>query len=399
MPIKPDFDAAEAAEDWIFNQKPPSVREQVQRAVKEWDESKHKRQPAGSEQGGEFTSTGDLVIPKGMRIPQDTWDQPRNLAESKFFDRWRAHQEQVAAQRAKKKPPVEKLGPGMLMAGVPKSWNRLGGKKELEVGRPGRGISDPIFLKITRWDDTVTKVIQKMPWQETTVEVEAELANEAWAYELSNVLGGSVPHTEFSGLLMRQEFIPGKTLVEEMAERLNALSDDEFNDKYGSSVSNLSRAEATKYVLDNTDADILMDGGANALIPGMRQRLSNPANAVIDFLMDQSDRNTGNILFRESDGQLVLIDNGNSADASRTANFVRWKHPRASSLIYAQAGKKIPAEMVNGLKTIQANSNLPEAIRFRAEFLLKYGRIPFREPAAQKTWETLFDEYERRPKK
>ncbi len=392
------------------------VRTSLHKAT--WDETKHPRHSDGSPNGGQFKAKGaaDVVAapavdsdpeptpPPGVKPPEDEWEWPKSAGEKKFWPVWRAWKERQNRKRPPKaapqtyEAPPPKLGPGMLMPGVPKSWQKLGGKKEIEVGRsPLRGWNDPRFMRITRWDDTTIKVIEKMPRYEHQVEVEAELENELVAGRIAELVGAVVPHTEASGIVLRQEFVEGKTLDEEISDRLKAMTEDEFKGWYRQRFKDVP-PPAYHSLKDQHMQDFIMKYVDANAFPDLARRLEGVQNGVVDFLMDQQDRSQANLFFGE-DGGLILIDNGNTGFPGRTKNYSNQSLPEKSVLIEVNAGKPLGEKQKAGLEKIKADESFPEAIRFRADFLLRYGYIPFKELAANKLWADMYSEYQQRKKK
>lgn len=383
------------------------IRQSLQ---KTWDETKHPRHAEGSTNGGQFKAKADTddpepIPPAGVKKPDSEWDWPRTPGEKKFWPEYRAWQERQERKRVVQRPvtPAQavvdpiKLGPGMLMPGVPKSWQKLGGKRDVEIGDLSNlGSNAPRLLRVTRWDDSQVVVIEKIPRGENQSEVEAELENELLAGRLAAQVGAEVPHTEVSGIIFRQEFVAGKTLVEEMSDRLNAMDDEQLKAWYRQNFRGVP-TPAHSSLRDPAFTEFLMKYGEIDAFPELRRRLDGVQNGLVDFLMDQQDRNKANIFFGE-DGHVILIDNGNTGRPGRTRNYSDKFLPDKSIFIELNAGKSISPKQREGLEAIKADQTFPEAIRFRADFLLRYGYIPFKEVAANKLWASMYEEYQRRKK-
>jgi hypothetical protein len=128
------------------------------------------------------------------------------------------------------------------------------------------------------------------------------------------------------------------------------------------------------------------------LDPAINHHFHNFEHALVDFLMNQLDRNMTNVLI-DQDGKDWLIDHGNTGEIGATSRLVFNDEPLDSPYVRMTAGWEVEAKDRPKLEAVLRDESFPKAVRARADFLLRYGKIPGGELAGTDLWNQIVTEY------
>lgn len=265
---------------------------------------------------------------------------------------------------------IKHLGPGQHPSGTPQAVHAGDESTSIRVIAPGARSRLAELKVIERrsighpsTNDPSANVAEWVRLEDGTVAVEkmvglfAEARNEIMAYELGQVLGVNVPETV-------------------------RLPDNEKHIRQ-----RWAEGELGQMVLYRTDPDRVID------------HYLHPAVAALDFITNQKDRHDYNYLV-QSDGSIVLIDNGNTLHPGATTwwNSESWWNLESSSPFVKAARMRdleIPTDLTAGLRRVMYDKRFPIQVRARADYLMRYGFPPAEDLGVTQKWQALVAEWMR----
>jgi hypothetical protein len=253
----------------------------------------------------------------------------------------RAQQEREQGETPKPQPNATPLDT---------KFDKLAGEGQA-IGKIGHGWNEP-QLVIIQSPTGEKRVVEKQ------IKTHYEKENELLGSRLSVLMGARSALTEVEQNTVRSEFLPNTHPI----------------------------------VQDMSDPNHVHERFDWWLDPAINHHFHNFEHALVDFLMNQLDRNMTNVLI-DQDGKDWLIDHGNTGEIGATSRLVFNDEPLDSPYVRMTAGWEVEAKDRPKLEAVLRDESFPKAVRARADFLLRYGKIPGGELAGTDLWNQIVTEY------